>query len=123
MHFAYPPRKSSNPPPFRPRSSNTPLLRRRSVKTVALIALAVIAAFWLLLKLFSNAPVDEPKRPSGDPPVVLVTVVDEAAYGRQHTNSVRENRERYASLHGMFVCGPCGHFSTPLLASCRDTLV
>ncbi|PHH90279.1 hypothetical protein CDD83_4080 [Cordyceps sp. RAO-2017] len=97
MHFAYPPRKSSNPPPFRPRS--VPFLRRSRLKTVALVFLAFVAAAYLLLGSRKRSPYHE-RVPSGTPAVVLVTVVDPTTWDNGYLKTVRENREKYAALHG-----------------------
>ncbi|KAF7563096.1 hypothetical protein G7046_g1035 [Stylonectria norvegica] len=99
MHFAYPPRKSSNPPPFRPRSSKLPQLRRSRLKTVALILLALVAGFWFLFGSPRNTPYHE-HTPSGTPRVVIVTVIDPTAYSNAYLQTVRENREQYALKHG-----------------------
>lgn len=103
MHFAYPPRKSSNPPPFRPArpsSSRLPALRRRTKRT----ALAVVGAILFLLYLFSGSPSSTPYHehpPSGSPPVVIVTVVDTSEYHAAYLDTIKMNRELYAKKHGM----------------------
>lgn len=99
MSFAYPRRKTSNPPPFKPRSSTLPHLRRSRVKTIAVIALIVIGGLWIASKIFSgHAPVN--RQPSGNPKVLIVTTLDASAYGAAHTESVKENRQSYAARHG-----------------------
>ncbi|KAL0940930.1 alpha-mannosyltransferase [Colletotrichum truncatum] len=99
MHFAYPPRKSSNPPPFRARSSRIPpFLRRSRIKLIAAGALAFFGFIYLLSGAFK--PSSGPRMPSGNPPVVIVTALDETAYGKNYLASVRDNRNRYAQLHG-----------------------
>ncbi|ROT43259.1 family 34 glycosyltransferase [Sodiomyces alkalinus F11] len=108
MHFAYPSRKSSNPPPFRPRQSRIPIptLRKGRLKSIAVIATIIIGSFWIISKLFDSRDAPLFRRPSGNPPVVLVTVLDERKHGMGHSQSIRENREQYAKRHGyetMFV--------------------
>ncbi|PTB63024.1 glycosyltransferase family 34 protein [Trichoderma citrinoviride] len=99
MHFAYPSRKSSNPPPFRPRSTRLPGLRRSRIKTIGIVLFLVLATLWL----FSNprVPRPDPERvPSGRPPVVLVTVIDPTQYPNAYLKTIKENREQYAAKHG-----------------------
>lgn len=106
MQFAYPSRKSSHPPIFRPRQSriSIPTLRRGRLKTIAVVATIIIGSFWIVSKLFSSGARGESvvRRPSGDPPVVLVTVLDERKHGMAHSQNIRENREQYAKRHGEF---------------------
>lgn len=40
--------------------------------------------------------------PSGKPPAVIVTVLDEGRFGARYTELVKENRRLYAEKHGMF---------------------
>jgi mannan polymerase II complex MNN11 subunit len=104
MHFAYPARKSSNPPPFQPRRSHGSRLptfsaRERSrikIACLALLALATIAYFF-------SKPAHGPRAqraPSGDPPVVIVTVLDHTKYNKPYLDVITENREAYAAKHG-----------------------
>lgn len=39
--------------------------------------------------------------PSGNPPAVLVTVLDESHYNREYLEEIKENRIQYAAKHGM----------------------
>ncbi len=111
MHFAYPPRKSSNPPPFVPRSSRLSTLRRGRWKLPALVALAVVGIIILLSRQgHSKQGVPARHAPSGKPPAVIVTVLDENSYKKDFLDMVRENRENYAEKHGMEALAP---FSRP----------
>ncbi|OHE97623.1 galactosyl transferase GMA12/MNN10 family protein [Colletotrichum orchidophilum] len=105
MHFAYPPRKSSNPPPFKARSSRIPpVLRRSRLKVIAAGALLFLGFIYLLSGAFKSPR--GPRVPSGDPPVVIVTVLDEVKFSNTYLASIRDNRKQYAQLHGyevMFV--------------------
>ncbi|KAI1846454.1 hypothetical protein JX265_005022 [Neoarthrinium moseri] len=101
MHFAYPPRKNSNPPPFRPRSTRIPTFRRfLRPKTIAVAGLAILFIIWLFSGSSSK---HSPQRTiSGKPPVVIVTVFDEKTWGGspEYLESIKDNREQYASKHG-----------------------
>ena len=99
MHFAYPPRKSSDPPPFRPRSSKVPLLRRTRLRTVVLLLLAFLGGLYLLSGSSRHDPYHE-HVPSGNPSVVIVTVVDPATYSNTYLKTIQNNREQYAAKHG-----------------------
>ncbi|KAH8677370.1 galactosyl transferase GMA12/MNN10 family-domain-containing protein [Xylariales sp. PMI_506] len=117
MHFAYPSRKSSNPPPFRPRSSRIPILRRSRLQTIALAGLAIIFLVWLFSGSGSGSTSSSSaygltssggskSRPSrtitGKPPVVIVTVFDEQSSDMSPDviRSIKANREQYAQKHG-----------------------
>ncbi|KAM4066848.1 galactosyl transferase GMA12/MNN10 family protein [Hirsutella rhossiliensis] len=99
MHFAYPPRKNSNPPPFRPRSARLPLLRRSRLRMIALVCLACVAAAYFLFGPSKPSSYHE-RVPSGSPPVVLVTVINPTTWDNAYLKTVRENRETYAAKHG-----------------------
>lgn len=101
MHFAYPPRKSSDPPPFRPRSSRVPLLRRSQLKKVVLGIFALLGLFWLFSGSSDEATYYE-HVPSGNPPVVIVTVVDPTSYSNTYLKTIQDNRKSYAELHGTY---------------------
>ncbi|KAK2001848.1 galactosyl transferase GMA12/MNN10 family protein [Colletotrichum falcatum] len=105
MHFAYPPRKSSNPPPFRPRTSRiSPFFRRSRLKIIAAGALFFLGFIYLLAGALRSP--SGPHVPSGKPPVVIVTVLDEENFSKTYLESIRDNRKQYAQLHGyevMFV--------------------
>ncbi|OAA69622.1 Galactosyl transferase [Cordyceps fumosorosea ARSEF 2679] len=99
MHFAYPPRKSSDPPPYRPRSGLLPFLRRGRLRTIVLGLLACILVLYLMFRPSKQSPYHE-RQPAGTPSVVLVTVLDTKLYSAGYLKTVRENREEYASRHG-----------------------
>src|SRR3569833_4214 len=105
MHFAYAPRKNSDPPPFLPRSSRFPTLtlRRSRVKVIALAGLAFVGLLFLILRpgQKTSHPSLSQHIPSGKPPAVLVTVYDETNYPKSYLDTVRDNRRQYAEKHGM----------------------
>ncbi|KAH8888297.1 hypothetical protein GQ53DRAFT_262430 [Thozetella sp. PMI_491] len=98
MHFAYPPRKSSNPTAYIPRSTKLPTLRRNRIRVIALGALAFFFLFYLLTRPSSHHAAVT-RTPSGKPPVVLVTVFDNKA-SESYIQSIKENRIQYANKHG-----------------------
>ncbi|KAI4600296.1 hypothetical protein KJ359_000650 [Pestalotiopsis sp. 9143b] len=103
MHFAYPARKSSNPPPFRPRSTRIPTIRRIRPKTLAIGGLAILFLIWLFSGSGSKSGSGRQGRViSGDPPVVMVTVFDEKLWGGhpEYLSDIRDNRMQYAEKHG-----------------------
>ncbi|KAI2611045.1 glycosyltransferase family 34 protein [Hypoxylon fragiforme] len=97
MHYAYPPRKSSNPPPYLPRSSRIPRIRKSHLRSIALLVLAIFGLVWL----FSGRSRHAGRRTiTGKPPVVLVTVFDDKIVDSLYTKNIRENRMQYAEKHG-----------------------
>jgi mannan polymerase II complex MNN11 subunit len=102
MHFAYPPRKSSNPPPFRPRSSRLSQLRRTRLRTVFIVLGALIFGLFFFSGRWGGqhtGPYQE-YVPTGSPPVVVVTVVDPFQYSEEYIKSIQDNRDLYAKKHG-----------------------
>lgn len=104
MHFAYPPRKSSNPPPFLPRASRLPTFGRNRLKLIALGGLAFIIILYLFNRGGTRHGYPTPRPPSGNPPVVILTVMDETKYPKQYLDIVKENRVAYAEKHGTEEC-------------------
>ena len=102
MHFAYPPRKSSNPPPFRPRSSRLPLLRRGRLRTGLILLGVALLGLFLLTRGGggSGGGTYHEHLPSGSPPVVIVTVYEPKLHSAEYIKSLKENRELYAKRHG-----------------------
>lgn len=101
MHFALPPRKTSQPPPYLPRSTRLPGLRRSRLKLIALAGLAFLAFIYLVTRPSSSAHHAPARRaPKGNPPVVVVTVLDYSKYSNAYLQTVKENREQYAKKHG-----------------------
>ena len=106
MHFALPPRKTSQPPSYQ-RTSRLPGLRRSRLKLIALIGLAFLTLLYIATRPRSSsghAPSTR-RAPRGTPPVVLVTVLDHSRFNGAYLDMVRENRIKYAEKHGMF-CSP-----------------
>ncbi|KAK8198492.1 putative alpha-1,6-mannosyltransferase mnn11 [Zalaria obscura] len=97
MHFAFPPRKSSNPPPYAARSSRSPFLRRSKAQSLALLALGAIAFIWLLSKLFGGSSSNY--IPPGTPRAVVITTID-PKLSESYKEAIIANRRHYASRHG-----------------------
>lgn len=116
MHLPYPPRKSSNPAPFIARGSRTPnfsgrlaLPRRYRGRAAAIAVIFIVAVVWLLTRGGSLSHAHKGGRPgmanhvpSGKPPVVIVTALDEETFGTKYADLLKENRKLYAERHGRF---------------------
>ncbi|KAI9749460.1 MAG: hypothetical protein M4579_006862 [Chaenotheca gracillima] len=96
MHFALPPRKTSHPPPYAPRSSRSPFLRKSRSPFLLLILCCILVIAFLFLRLFTatSGP------PPGTPSVVIVTPLDHKAYSKEYLDKIQENRIYYAEQHG-----------------------
>lgn len=97
MHFALPPRKTSQPPPYARRSSRSPLLRRNRIQLIAVIASATLLLLFLLSRLSSWT---SNRTPLGTPRVVIVTPIDHNGYSPEYIQKIKKNREHYAERHG-----------------------
>ena len=100
MHLAYHSRKSSTAPPF-PRVAKMPGLRRSQLKVIGLVGFVFLILLHFITKPNGrHAPYKE-YIPSGHPPVVVLTVLDEAKHSSTYLEAVKENRIQYAEKHGM----------------------
>ena len=105
MHFAYPPRKSSHPPPYAVRPSRSIYSRRRQqTQLLGLTLLGALGSIYLLYRLFfrgdGGAAVPTiVSAPPGTPAVVIVTVFEEDTPDALR-ELVAENRKAYTSKHG-----------------------
>ncbi|KAK1772531.1 galactosyl transferase GMA12/MNN10 family-domain-containing protein [Phialemonium atrogriseum] len=100
MHFAYPPRKNSTPPSFVPHSTKWAALRRRRMKVLALAGLAFVTFLYLIIRPGRGHAARKEYVPSGKPPAVLVTVLDQSHYSKAYLDEIKENRIQYAAKHG-----------------------
>lgn len=101
MHFAYPPRKTSYPPPYAVRNSRSLSLsytRRRQLQAGAIILFTAVLLIFGMSHLFSSSP--EERIPLGTPEIVVVTLMDEESLGRSYMDKIQENRRDYAARHG-----------------------
>jgi len=98
MQFALPPRKSPHPLPIA-RSTRLPYHRRKKLKTVALLAIAIISIIYLLSH-FTSSSSSSAVAPAGTTGVVIVTVLDRKSLSESFINKIVTNREDYAKRHG-----------------------
>lgn len=95
MHMALPTRKPSNPRPYTPRSRTLPMLRRSRVQVIVLGLCALATFLFTISRILGSSE----RIPSGTPPVVIVTVLDEH-YSTEYLQTIKENRNAYAKEHG-----------------------
>ena len=98
MQFALPPRRTPIAPPYA-RSSRFSLQRRKQLKAVAILGLALLTVFYLLSQLFYTST-GTPAVPAGTASVVIVTVLDRAGFSDDYIQKIIKNREDYAKRHG-----------------------
>ena len=99
MHFAMPPRKTSQPPPYARASRSSPI-RRKQLQFVALVAFTLLFLIYLGTRLFG--PSTE-RAPPGTPEVVVVTLLDEATMSDEYRARIMENRKYYADKNGIVI--------------------
>lgn len=97
MHFALPPRKSSNPPLYT-RTSRSSSFWRERLKLGAILAFAALVIIFFAIRLFSTHSTDQ--MPLGTPEAIIVTLLD-PELGKEYVDKIRENRQDYADRHGM----------------------
>ncbi|GAB7352888.1 hypothetical protein MBLNU459_g3483t1 [Dothideomycetes sp. NU459] len=97
MHFAFPPRKSSHPPPYAARSSRSRYLRYSRVQFIAILAIGALVTLYLLSFLFSGP--SAPSIPAGTPKAVIVTPLD-PSLSESYKDAIKANRRHYAQKHG-----------------------
>lgn len=97
MHFAMPPRKTSQPPPYARASRSSPI-RRKQLQFGALIGCTLLLLIYLATHLFGSS---KGKTPPGTPEVVVVTLLDEATMSDEYRARIMENRKYYADKNGM----------------------
>lgn len=121
MHLPYPARKDSNAArykPARPPSASSgyipPILRRIRLRGGLIIAVVTFACFYLFFSISRASTASRSiKRsgaqhpitthdPTGNPPAVLVTVMDSGLHSNSYLQNLKENRLTYAKKHGMF---------------------
>ncbi|ERF74196.1 hypothetical protein EPUS_03386 [Endocarpon pusillum Z07020] len=99
MHFALPPRKTSQPPPYARASRKTSYFRQQQLRLVGYIVCGILTIYLLFHYVsFSDALVES--APPGTPPVVIVTVLDEQHMSDEYITNIRANRKDYAARQG-----------------------
>ncbi|KAI9889712.1 MAG: hypothetical protein M1814_005011 [Vezdaea aestivalis] len=109
MHFALPPRKTSQPPPYAIRKNRNffsfSSFRRKQLQAAALVGLGVLAILYLLSTLLRRGNTARHGifgggAPMGTPEVVIVTILDEENYPSTYLEKIKANRVDYARRHG-----------------------
>lgn len=99
MHFAFPPRKSSNPPPYaRRNNAAASYLQNGRLRLLALVALAALTLIWII-RSFGTGQITQESVPYGTPGAVIVTMFDPKVE-KDIQKAVMANREAYAAEHG-----------------------
>ncbi|KAL4780724.1 galactosyl transferase GMA12/MNN10 family-domain-containing protein [Aspergillus varians] len=98
MQFAVPPRKSAAAPHCASTSLLT-LQRRKQLKAVAILGVALVAIFFLLSQLFYTST-GTAEASIGTTSVVIVTVLDRTLHSDTYLQKIIKNREDYAKRHG-----------------------
>lgn len=98
MQFAYPPRKTSHPPPYAIRNSRSlSFTQRRQLQFAAVITCIAFLLILLLSRAFSSS---EERIPPGTSQVVIVTLLDEENLSAGYMEKIKKNRKDYAARHG-----------------------
>lgn len=101
MHFAFPPRKTSQPPPYARTSRKPPRFKQQQLRLLGYIVCGFLSTYLLFHYVrFSDISADQ--IPSGTPPVVIVTVFDEQRMSEEYIQRIKANREDYAARHGRY---------------------
>ena len=105
MHFALPPRKTSNPPPYaRAAASRSSTHRgRKLVEFSGYAVLAILTIYLIFHYGFSSRSEsfsDDETTLSVPAKILIVTVVDEERMSSSYIQKIKANREDYASRHG-----------------------
>ncbi|KAG9953067.1 glycosyltransferase family 34 protein, partial [Aureobasidium melanogenum] len=97
MHFAFPPRKTSHPPPYAARSSRSGFLRYSQLRNILVLAVGALITLYLLSGLFSGS--GSVSIPAGTPRAVVVTTLD-PSLSQSYKAAIKANRKHYAAKHG-----------------------
>lgn len=103
MHFALPPRKTSQPPPFaRINAQATTATRRKRIIQLASYAVLCLLTLYLLINFLSPTYTPSTSQSSGDippnPEIVIVTLLD-PSMPSSYIDMITRNRDDYASRH------------------------
>lgn len=75
--------------------------------------MAFTAAVGIIIWILSVVTGGE-RIPSGTPPVVILTVLDEEGYSKEYIKNVKENRIEYARKHGKLI-SMCNEWGKPFV--------
>ena len=106
MHFALPPRKTSQPPPYARAAAKSLHNRRKSQARIAgFVILSVVTFLFLLRTLFYSSgigsSVHDDRFSDDEFNLVIVTVLDNESMSEDYIQKIKTNREDYATRHGM----------------------
>ena len=99
MHFALPPRKTSQPPPYARASRKPPAFGQQHWRILG-YAVCIVLTIYLLFHYVSFPIRLQESVPPGTPSVVIVTVFDEKHMSDDYVEKIKANREDYALRHG-----------------------
>ncbi|KAF2154205.1 glycosyltransferase family 34 protein [Myriangium duriaei CBS 260.36] len=102
MHFALPPRKTSQPPPYARSSRSFSLRNLGRLQSLALAAIGAVGFLWLLIHMLAGSGGSRSGKnyiPAGTAKAVVVTVFEESD-SPTWKEMIMENRRDYASRHG-----------------------
>lgn len=96
MHFALP-TKDHRSSPLR----STTAVSRTYLRNILRRPMSLLIGIVVILFLYLGLSRRDGGVRYGNPPGVVVTVIDRANYSQDHLDRVIENRKEYAKLHGM----------------------
>lgn len=99
MHFALPPRKTSQPPLYARASRKPPRFRQHQLRILGYVIFGILGVYLLFHYVAASSAIEE-FVPSSTPPVVIVTVFDEQRMSEDYIHKIKANREDYAVRHG-----------------------
>lgn len=104
MHFALPPRKGAQSPPYARAAARISATRRTKRFQLAGYCLLGLLTIWLLLRYtLLNSSTELPALVQDlEPNIVIVTVLDDdpAVMSEEYIRKIKANRDDYASRHG-----------------------
>jgi mannan polymerase II complex MNN11 subunit len=99
MHFALPPRKTSQAP-YAPATRNVSHMRQQQVRLAGYF-IGGLLTFYIFLRYVPLSSPLATSVSSGTPPVVIVTVFDEQQMSEEYISKIKANREDYALRQGL----------------------
>ena len=104
MHFALPPRKTSQPPPYARAAARSLQNRRKSQLQAAVVIFVSLLCFWLLLRItvfssWTREVESEEDASDKDFNIILFTLLDDASLSDDYIQKIKTNRDDYAARH------------------------